>query len=181
VISFPAFLASARTELPGATFARWASIFFSLSVLTILLSLAAAQALLALAAACYAIHLFREQPTIHFPPVKLPLARFSLGTVISVLWAANPAVGWSAVRKLVLLVILLLGVNLVASSKHLEFLYHSLFAESALAGLAILAEGCFEFNFGTSPVLMVFFFVVSTPFVVERSRALAASGSKVES
>ena len=33
--------------------------------------------------------------------------------------------------------------------------------------LAFLAEGCFEFNFGTSPVLMVFLFIASTPFVVE--------------
>jgi hypothetical protein len=39
-------------------------------------------------------------------------------------------------------------------------------ADAALAGwLAFLAEGCFEFNFGTSPVLMVFLFVISTPFV----------------
>jgi O-antigen ligase len=33
--------------------------------------------------------------------------------------------------------------------------------------LAFLAEGCFEFNFGTSPVLMVFLFIAATPFVVE--------------
>lgn len=33
--------------------------------------------------------------------------------------------------------------------------------------LAFVTEGCFEFNFGTSPVLMVFLFIVSTPFVVE--------------
>ena len=39
-------------------------------------------------------------------------------------------------------------------------------ADAALAGwLAFLAEGCFEFNFGTSPVLMVFLFVTSIPFV----------------
>jgi len=140
VISFPAFLASARAELPGAIFARWASIFFSLSVLTFLLSLTAAQAFLALAAACYAIHLLRERPAIHFPPVKLPLALFSLGTVVSIFWAANPAVGWFAVRKLVLFVILLLGVNLVASRKHLEFLYRGLFVESALAGLVAIGQ-----------------------------------------
>jgi len=140
VISFPAFLASARAELPGATFARWASIFFSLSVLTFLLSLTAAQAFLALAAVCYAIHLLRARPAIHFPPVKLPLALFSLGTVLSIFWAANPAVGWFAVRKLVLFLILLLGVNLVASRKHLEFLYGGLFVESALAGLVAIGQ-----------------------------------------
>lgn len=146
MISLHDFLASARAELPRATYARWASIFFSLSVLTFLLSLAAAQAFLALAAACYAVHLLRARPAIHFPPVKLPLALFSLGTVISIFWAANPAVGWFAVRKLVLFVILLLGVNLVASSKHLEFLYQSLFAESALAGLVAIGQFVLQYR-----------------------------------
>jgi O-antigen ligase len=146
VISLHDFLASARAELPRATSARWASILLSLSVLTFLLSLAAAQAFLALAAACYAVHLLRARPAIHFPPVKLPLALFSLGTVISIFWAANPAVGWFAVRKLVLFVILLLGVNLVASSKHLEFLYQSLFAESALAGLVAIGQFILQYR-----------------------------------
>jgi putative inorganic carbon (hco3(-)) transporter len=42
-------------------------------------------------------------------------------------------------------------------------------AHGALAGwLAMMVEGCFEFNFGTSPVLMVFLFVISTPFASER-------------
>ncbi len=37
--------------------------------------------------------------------------------------------------------------------------------DAAFAGwMALLIEGCFEFNFGTSPVLMVFLFVASTPF-----------------
>jgi O-antigen ligase len=41
-------------------------------------------------------------------------------------------------------------------------------ADAVFAGwLAFLVEGIFEFNFGTSPVLMVFLFLISTPFVVE--------------
>jgi O-antigen ligase len=41
-------------------------------------------------------------------------------------------------------------------------------ADAALAAwLAFFAEGFFEFNFGTSPVLMVFLFVMSTPFIAE--------------
>ncbi len=36
---------------------------------------------------------------------------------------------------------------------------------SFAALLAFLAEGCFEFNFGTSPVLMVLLFLTSTPFI----------------
>ena len=40
--------------------------------------------------------------------------------------------------------------------------------DAAIAGwLAVVVEGGFEFNFGTSPVLIVFLFVASTPFVVE--------------
>jgi O-antigen ligase len=42
-------------------------------------------------------------------------------------------------------------------------------ADAALAAwLAFLAEGFFEYNFGTSPVLMVFLFLMSTPFVAEQ-------------
>jgi O-antigen ligase len=45
-------------------------------------------------------------------------------------------------------------------------------ADASLAAwLAFLAEGCFEFNFGTSPVLMVFLFVTSTPFIAARCQA----------
>ena len=133
-------LASARAELPGAILARWASLFFSLSVLSILISLSAAQAFLAAAGMAYAAHLLHDRPEIHFPPVKLPLALFCLGTVLSVLWAANPTVGWFAVRKLVLFVILLLGANLVVSTRHLEFLLRGLFVESALAGLVAIGQ-----------------------------------------
>lgn len=50
------------------------------------------------------------------------------------------------------------------------------------AWLAFLVEGCFEFNFGTSPVLMVFLFVTSTPFVVEQlAKSVDRRKSKVES
>jgi O-antigen ligase len=49
-------------------------------------------------------------------------------------------------------------------------------ADAAFAGwLALLVEGCFEFNFGTSPVLMVFLFVVAAPFVAERLEKSAGS------
>jgi O-antigen ligase len=43
-------------------------------------------------------------------------------------------------------------------------------ADAAFACMvAFVIEGIFEFNFGTSPVLMMFLFMVSTPFVVERA------------
>jgi len=124
-----------RAELPGAPFARWASIAFTLSVLAFLISLAAAQALLTASAVCYAVHFWRDRPSVSFPPLKFPLALFCLGTILSVLWGANPTAGWFAVRKLVLFVILLLAANLITSGRHLEWLMKGLFAESALAAL----------------------------------------------
>jgi O-antigen ligase len=42
-------------------------------------------------------------------------------------------------------------------------------ADAAIAAwVAFLAEGVFEFNFGTSPVLMMFLFLTSTPFIAAR-------------
>lgn len=139
-------LASARAELPQEISARWASLFFSLAVLCFLLSIAASQAFLAAAGAAYAVHLLRARPAVHFPPLKLPLVLFCLGTVLSVLAAANPGAGWFAVRKLVLFLILLLGANLILTRKHLEFLFRGLFLESALAG--IVALGQFGMQYG---------------------------------
>jgi O-antigen ligase len=129
------FLPSARTELPAEPLACWASVFFSLSVLSILISLAAAQAFLFLSGVFYVVHALRDRPRITFPPVKLPLALFCLATVVSIFFAANPTVGWLAVRKLALFLIVLLAVNLVTSRKHLEWLYRALFVEAAVAGI----------------------------------------------
>jgi hypothetical protein len=43
-------------------------------------------------------------------------------------------------------------------------------ADAALAGwLAFFVEGFFEFNFGTSPVLMLFLFMMAAPMVLQRS------------
>lgn len=51
-------------------------------------------------------------------------------------------------------------------------------ADAALAAwMAFLVEGCFEFNFGTSPVIMAFLFVSSTPFIAAK---FAASGKLPE-
>jgi len=126
---------SARAELPAQTLARWASIFFTLSVLTFLISLAASQAFLVLAAAVYAAHLIHTKSAPEFPAVKLPLTLFCLLSILSIFWAENPTVGWFAVRKLILFLIILLAFNLVSSARHLKILYQALFLESALAGI----------------------------------------------
>jgi hypothetical protein len=157
VTSLRGLLESARAELPALPGARWGAIFFSLSVLSFLISLAAAQALLAVAAVLYvvsmlrsretadrkarsALHDLRNRPAVSFPPVKLPLGLFCLFTLISIAWAENSTVAWFAVRKLTLFVILLLGMNLVVSSKHLTALYQGLFVESAVAGLVSVPQ-----------------------------------------
>jgi putative inorganic carbon (hco3(-)) transporter len=134
-------VSAVRAELPPAGLARWASLFFSLSVLTYLFSIAITQAFLALAGLLFAVHLLRSRPRISFPPVKLPLLLFCLLTVISVFWATNTAAGWFAVRKLVLFLIILMAVNLIVSLRHLVWLWKGLFVEAALVGL--IAAGQF--------------------------------------
>lgn len=128
---------SIHQELPVAALARWASIFFSLSVLTILISIAASQLCLTLAALLYFAHLLHTKPTppVRFPPVKLPLALFCAWTVISACFAEFPAAGGFTIRKLSLFLILLLTVNLVAGRRHLLFLLKALFVEAAVAGV----------------------------------------------
>lgn len=145
--NFGGFLRAAREELPEAPLARWASVFFSFSVLTLLISLAAAQTFLAAATIAFALHLLRDRRVpagaiksgLSFPPLKLPLALFGLLSLISAAWAGNPA-GWLAMRKLVLFLIWLLAVSLILSSKHLAFVYKALFLESALAGLVAAGQ-----------------------------------------
>jgi putative inorganic carbon (hco3(-)) transporter len=127
-------------HLPSQRLALWASIFFTLSVWTYVISLAASQALLFLAGVFYAAHLLRDKPGIAFPPVKLPLLLFCALTVLSVICASAPTPGWFAVRKLVLFLILLLATNLVVSRKHLELLFQVLFVESALVGIVAAVQ-----------------------------------------
>jgi putative inorganic carbon (hco3(-)) transporter len=134
-------LASAvRAELPQTGLARWASVFFSLSIWTYLISIAITQAFLALGGLLLAAHLLRDRPRIAFPRVKLPLLLFCFFTVISVLWATNSGTGLFAVRKLVLFLIILLAVNLITSSRHLIWLWKGLFIEAAIVGLIASAQ-----------------------------------------
>ena len=170
--SFRDFAKSVCSELPVATYARWASALFSLSVLTFLRSLAAAQAFLALAALAYVIQVRRNCPAVHFPPIMLPLALFCLFALLSTWKAASPGAGGFAVRKLVLFAVLLFTANLMTSARHFKLLWDGLFLESALTGwCAFFLVGLFEFNFGTAPVLLLFLFVMSTPLLVQRSES----------
>jgi len=168
VTSLRGFVESWWRELPGAPAARWASLFFSLHVLTLLISVAASQAFLAAGGVAYIACLVRvrrgrpaaergqdaratsgETPAllaINFPPVKLPLLLFCLATINSVLWAEHPEAGGFALRKLVLFLILLLGVNLVVSRGHLSGLLRGIFFVAAVAGLVGIAQFIIQYD-----------------------------------
>jgi O-antigen ligase len=144
-----------EAELPQGTAARWASLFFSLHVLTLLISLTASETFLAaatLAYLTYLLHLRHAQdglglrPVIRFPPLKLPLLLFCLATCNSILWAEHPTAGWVALRKLVLFLIFLLSVNLVASARHLGALFRGLFFVASLAGSVGAAQFVIQYH-----------------------------------
>ena len=145
--NFNNLVSTVRAELPQSSLACWASVLFSLSALTYLFSIAVTQAFLALAGLLFAVHLLRNHPRIAFPPIKLPLLLFCLFTVVSVFWATNTGTGWFAVRKLVLFLIILLAVNLIASSRHLVWIWKGLFVEAAMVGL--IAAGQFVRQYQT--------------------------------
>jgi O-antigen ligase len=134
------------SEFPGAPEARWASLFFSLHVLTLLISIAAAQAFLAAATAAYAVYWIRRRPAVSFPPVGLPLLLFCLATFNSLLWAEHAAAGWPVIRKLVLFLILFLSVNLVVRSRQLEALLRGLAFVSAGAALLGMAQFVLQYR-----------------------------------
>ena len=133
-------------ELPRPPIARWAAVLFTLFVLALQISLAASQALLAAAGVLYVIYLLQARPQVLFLPVKLPLALFCIFSVVSVFWAANRAVGWFAVRKLVLFLIWLLAMNLVVSAKHLRRLLQGLFLVSFLTSLVGIGQFIIQYR-----------------------------------
>ncbi len=133
-------VSAARAELPRDPWACWASVLFSVFVLTLLVSIAANQLFLALASVCYFVYLLRGKPSIAFPPIKLPLALFCIWTVVSVFWATTPAAGGFEIRKLTLFLIFLLTINLTVSARHLVFLLRVLFLESAVAGVVAVVQ-----------------------------------------
>ncbi|MGH9431295.1 MAG: O-antigen ligase family protein [Terriglobia bacterium] len=129
-----------RAGLPPEPLARWASVFFTLCVATMLLSVAASQTFLALSGLCYAAHLLSQPSIPGFMPIKLPLALFCLTTVIPIFWSENPDASGFDIKKLVLFVILILTVNLMTSARQLEWAFKAIFVEAALAGVWSVVE-----------------------------------------
>ncbi|HEV3254963.1 MAG TPA: O-antigen ligase family protein [Candidatus Acidoferrales bacterium] len=129
--------AALRAELPAGSLLRWASVLFSLCVIALPLNLAASEVCLGAALLLFAATV-RRRP--NFPPVGLPLTLFFLLTFNSMWWAEDSAVGWLAMRKLFLFAILLLGVNLLITRRHLQALFQGLFVTSAFASLFAYAQ-----------------------------------------
>jgi len=127
-------------ELPQPALLRWSSLFFTLFALTLLISIAASQIFMTLAGVCYAIDLLRRPRVPSFPGVKLPLALYCVFTMISVIFATNPAAGGDVIRKLTLFVIMLLAVNLITSHRYLVWMWRAMFVESAVAGLVATGQ-----------------------------------------
>ncbi|MGH9455014.1 MAG: hypothetical protein ACRD2O_13695, partial [Terriglobia bacterium] len=129
-----------RAGLPPEPLARWASIFFTFCVATLLLSVAASQSFFALSGLCYAAHLLSRPSVPRFMPIKLPLALFCLTTIIPIFWSENPDASGFEIKKLVLFVILILTVNLMTSARQLEWAFKAIFVEAALAGVWSFVE-----------------------------------------
>jgi len=146
VKSVAEFVRCGRTALPHGSLPSVAAIFFSLSVLSLVISLSAAQLFLAGSGVVYATYLVRNRPRFWFPPIALPIIFFSAFTVLSVLEATNSAVGWFAVRKLVLFVVVLLAANLVVKGEHLLALLKGLFICSGLAALVAIIQFAIQFR-----------------------------------
>lgn len=133
-------------ELPGPPLAHWAAIFFTFFVLTIQISIAAAQAFLAVAGILYLLYFWQARPQVFFLPVKAPLALFCILSITSMFWAANPKAGGFAVRKLVLFLIWLLAVNLITSVAQLRRLVLGLFSVSLVTSLVGIAQFVIQYR-----------------------------------
>ncbi len=144
--TFDAVLKRTFGDLPSAPCAKWASVFFTLFVLTLQISIAACQIFLTAAGVLYLIHFLQTRPGVLFPPVKLPLALFCALTVVSIVFAANPAVGLYDVRKLVLFLIWLLALNLIVSAGHLRRTILGFVGVSLLTSIVAIAQFVIQYR-----------------------------------
>ena len=114
--------------------ARWLTFG---SAVAILVSIAISQILLALAIAA----LFLSGAKLRLPPIKLPLALFLLGTVISLLFSGEPAAGLPQIRKFYVFLILLA----VFSTQRKVGQVRALFLSWAAVGGLIAVRGLVQF------------------------------------
>src|SRR5690242_6868019 len=110
--------------------ARWLTFA---SVVAILLSIAVSQILLALAMAA----LLASGEKLRWPPIKLPLALFCIGTVLSLAFSGEAAAGIPGVRKLLVFFVLLAIFSIlrkIADVRHLVLTWAVIGGVIALRG-----------------------------------------------
>ena len=98
--------------------ARWLTFG---SAVSILLSIAISQILLALALAA----LLASGERLRLPRIKLPLALFMLGTVIALIFSADPAAGLPQIRKFYVFLELLVVFSTLRDLKVVRWLFLS--------------------------------------------------------
>lgn len=169
------FIETSSRELPQEPFARWASVFLSLSALAILFSIAASQLFLAFAGVFFLLAWVRRPWTAarnekrdskveplqaetglkfrgslfdvqSLGPVVLPICLFCLFTLLSLLWASSPDAGGYQIRKLVLFLIVFFSLSLIVSLKHLERLLGAMFIGSAIAAVMAAIQFVIQYH-----------------------------------
>lgn len=101
------------------------------SALTILISIAASQILLALAV----VALLLSGEKLRLPPIKLPLALFMIGTVLSLAFSGEASAGLPGVRKFYVFLILLV---VFSTFRHLPLARILVLSWAGLGGLVAL-------------------------------------------
>ncbi len=118
------------------SFFRRASLYTAFgSAVAALISIAACQILMGLALAALLI----SGEKLRFPPIKLPLVLFFLGTVLSLAFSPDPAAGWPQLRKLSVFVVILLVYSLFRELRVVQRLIAAwIGVASVSAGLALV-------------------------------------------
>ncbi|MBV9506795.1 MAG: O-antigen ligase family protein [Acidobacteriia bacterium] len=106
------------------------------SAFSILFSIAVSQALLAIAFAT----LLASGEKLRLPPVKLPLALFLLGTVVSLIFSSDPVAGLPQIRKFYVFLELLVVFSTLRDAALLRGLFLAWGAGGALIGMRGLVQ-----------------------------------------
>ncbi len=101
-----------------------------------LVSIAGCELLLG-AAILAAIYAWRK---LEFPPIRLPLALFVAGTLLSLAFSTHPAAGFPQVKKLYLLLVLAVVVTSVRSAEYVRTMYLGCAAAGTASALWSLVQ-----------------------------------------
>ncbi|MBZ5551972.1 MAG: O-antigen ligase family protein [Acidobacteriia bacterium] len=119
-------------------------LFTFLSIVSILLSIAASESFLALAFLCWLPVGIKEgwnkkRLPVEWPPFFRALQLFVAATILSVLFSVNPHQGMAAIRKLPLFFLCFLVVRFL-DQVWIKRVYYSLFGLGSLAGLYAMVQ-----------------------------------------